>query len=167
MNRKAIIRFLAAGIGPLLFPAGSAHAASLNDLAGNWAFVSNTATLDGKRVELFGPNGKGAMMISADGHYTIVIVRAGLPKFASGNRMNGTAEENKAVVSGVNAHYGTLTVDEPAHLLSFHIQGATFPNWDGADQHRSFTLDGDVLTYVIPTSTTGGGSGEVVWKRVR
>ena len=151
----------------LVLASSTSDAASLKDLTGTWEFVSNTATLDGNRVELFGPAGKGLMMLGPDGRYTIVIVRSGLPKFASGNRMRGTAEENKAVVGGSNAHFGTFAVDEAASLLIFRIMGATFPNWEGAEQRRSFSLDGDVLKYVIPTSTTGSGQGEVIWKRLR
>jgi hypothetical protein len=159
--------FAVAAFTAFALPFPTSDAASRNDLTGSWEFVSNTANLDGNRVELFGPAGKGLMMLGADGRYTIVIVRSGLPKFASENRMNGTAEENKAVVGGSNAHFGTFEVDEAASLLIFHIEGATFPNWDRAEQRRSFSLDGDVLKYVIPTSTTGSGQGEVIWKRLR
>ena len=151
----------------LMFAPLTGNAASLKDLTGTWEFVSNTANLDGKLVELFGPAGKGLMILSPNGRYTIVIVRSGLPKFASGSRMHGTEEENKAVVGGSNAHFGTFAVDEATSVLTFRIMGATFPNWEGAEQRRSFSLNGDVLKYVIPTSTTGTGQGEVIWKRLR
>jgi hypothetical protein len=151
----------------LLAPSEKVQAASQADLVGTWAFVSDTADLGGKQIELFGTDGKGRLMLGADGRYTIVIVRSGLPKFASGSRMGGTPEENKAVIQGSNAHFGTYAVDESAGVLVFRIEGATFPNWDGAEQKRSFTLDGDILKYIIRTSTTGSGPGEVIWKRLK
>jgi hypothetical protein len=151
----------------LVVTSAQSQRASSKDLVGTWAFVSNTADFGGKQVELFGTDGKGRMMLGADGRYTIVIVRSGLPKFASGNRMGGTPEENRAVIQGSNAHFGTYAVDESAGALIFRIEGATFPNWDGAEQKRSFTLDDDVLKYIIPTSTTGSGPGEVIWKRLK
>jgi len=144
-----------------------AAAQTAKDLVGTWNFVSNIAEQGGKRVELFGSNGKGRMVLGSDGRYTIVIVRASLPKFASGSRFEGSPEENKAVVQGSNAHFGTYTVDEANHTLIFHIEGSTFPNWDGAEQKRPFTLTGDELKYTIPTSTTGSGPGEVIWRRLQ
>ena len=144
-----------------------AWAASQSDVVGTWSFVSNTANQGGTITELFGPGGKGRMVLGADGRYMIVIVRADLPKLASGNRFAGTTEENKAVVQGSNAHFGTYAVDASGSTLVFRIEGATFANWDGAEQKRAFTVAGDQLKYTIPTSTTGSGPGEVVWKRMK
>jgi hypothetical protein len=157
----ATIWIAATGMAP------TATAASLKDVVGTWTFVSNTAVRDGNKIELFGPGGRGQMILSADGRYMIVIVRADLPKFGKNSRFEGTPEENRAVLQGSNAHYGSFSVDEAAGVLTFNIEGATFPNWTGAVQRRQFTLTGDVLTYIIPTSTTGSGSGEVIWKRTK
>jgi hypothetical protein len=44
-----------------------------------------------------------------NGHY---ILRRGQAKFASNNRNEGTPEENKAIVQGSIAHFGTYTVNE-------------------------------------------------------
>jgi hypothetical protein len=60
------------------------------------------------------------------------------PKFASNNRQEDTAEENKAVVQGNISYFGTYTVDEAAKILIFHIESCSFPNWNGTDQKRSF-----------------------------
>jgi polyisoprenoid-binding protein YceI len=143
-----------------------AAAQTAKDVVGTWTFVSYVAERGGKKVELFGSDGKGRMVLGADGRYLIVIVRAGLPKFASGSRLAGSPEENKAIVQGSNAHFGTYTVDEAATTLIFHIEGATFPNWDGAEQKRPLTLTGDELKYTVPTSTTGSGPAEVIWRRL-
>src|SRR2546430_14702104 len=55
-------------------------------------------------------------------------------------------------------------------LKSFtvHIDGSTFPNFDGANQKRSFTLAGDELRYTNPVATIGQGVAvEAVWKRAK
>jgi hypothetical protein len=39
-------------------------------------------------------------------------MRRDRPEFAINNRLQGTAEENKAIVQGTVAFYGTWTVDE-------------------------------------------------------
>lgn len=48
------------------------------------------------------------------------------------------------------------------------FEGSTFPNWNGTDQKRLFTLSGDQLTLTNPTpSVAGAGTFRVVWKRTK
>ncbi|WP_235008053.1 lipocalin-like domain-containing protein [Caballeronia humi] len=89
-------------------------------------------------------------MFGSDGRYSLVGVRANLPKFASGNRLLGTADENAGIAQGNVAHFGTYTVHTNAHVIVFHIQRSTFPNRAGDVQRRPFTIDGDRLAYVTP-----------------
>ena len=39
-------------------------------------------------------------------------------------------------------------------------------SWTGAEQKRPFTLTGDKLEYTVPVAS-GGGTGRVVWTRVK
>jgi Lipocalin-like domain len=71
---------------------------------------------------------------------------------ASNNRLQGTPEENKAIVQGSISHFGTYAVNEADKTITFHIQISTFPNWDGMDQKRPFTLSGDELKYTVPAA---------------
>ena len=87
-------------------------------------------------------------------------------KFASNNRTDGSPEENKAEVQGSNAFYGTYSVNEKEHALAIHIEACSFANWDGTDQTRPFSLSGDRLTWQV-AAASGGGSGELVWKRAK
>jgi hypothetical protein len=48
-------------------------------------------------------------MYDANGRFTFMIMRSDLPKFASNNRAQATAEEGKAVAQGMIAFYGTYT----------------------------------------------------------
>ena len=132
-------------------------------LVGTWTYVSvDTVSPDGSRVPIYGPNPQG--VASFDGsHYMLVTMRAGQPKFASDNRMKGTPDEYKSVVQGSIAHFGGYTVNEADKTITFHIVGSTFPNWNGVDQKRPFTITGDVLKWTTPASS--GGSAEVVLKR--
>jgi hypothetical protein len=95
-----------------------------------------------------------------------VNARADLQRFASNSRTEGTPEEYKAVVHGTIAHLGTYTVDEAGKTITFRIQAGTFPNWNGVEQKRPFTLAGDELRWTTPAAS-GGGTGEVVLKRAR
>jgi Lipocalin-like domain len=85
-----------------------------------------------------------------------------------GARTKGTPEENKAIVEGSFVVFGTYTVNESDHTLITHVEGSTFPNFDGADQKRSFTLAGDELRYTNPVASIGQGVVvEAVWKRAK
>jgi hypothetical protein len=134
-------------------------------IVGTWTYASvDLVRPDGVRVPLFGPNPRGQASFDGNGRYILLTARDGQARFGSSNRMEGTPEENKAVVQGTIAHFGSYTVDETNKIITFHIETSTFPNWNGTEQKRPFTLNGDQLTWRTPAST-GGGTAEVVLKR--
>jgi len=107
----------------------------------------------------------GVASFDSNGHYILLTARRGQSKFAANNRMEGTPEEYKAVVQGSIAHFGTYTINEADKTITFHIEASTFPNWNGTEQKRPFTLTGDELKWTTPGSS--GGSAEVVLKRAK
>ena len=136
-------------------------------IVGTWTYVSvDLVGPDGTRVPLFGPGPRGQANFDRSGRYILMTARAGQAKFASTNRMEGTPEENKAVVQGSIAHFGSYTVDETNKTITFHIETSTFPNWNGTEQTRPVTVTGDELTWRTPAST-GGGTAEVGLKRAK
>jgi hypothetical protein len=153
-----------------LLPSGEAVAQPKTlkeQLVGSWTYVAvDTVRPDGSRVPIYGPNPQGLASFDADGHYLLLTARSGLPKFASGNRMEGTPEEYKAVVQGSIAHFGKYTINEADKTITFHIETSTFPNWNGTEQKRPFTLKGDELKWTTPGASSGG-TAEVVLKRAR
>lgn len=78
----------------------AAFAQAAKDLVGIWTLVSAITERDGTKSDIFGPTARGALVFDTSGHYTITFVSSDLPKFAANNRAAGTAEENKAVVTG-------------------------------------------------------------------
>jgi hypothetical protein len=142
----------------------SASAQTAKDLVGAWIPVANVAEQNGVKSEPYGPNPRGVLVFAADGHYSLILSRPALPKFASNSRTKGTADENKAVVEGSIGHYGRYVVDEAGKSILFKIDGSTYPNFDGTEQKRAFTLVGDVLTYSVP-GFSGGGTATASWKR--
>ena len=127
--------------------------------------VSNTTTDPaGKKAQPFGDKPRGTMVLTADGRYIIVVARPGLPKFASNSRTSGTADENKAIVTGSISHVGKYAVE--GKDIVFNIETSTYANWDGTTQKRTYTLTGDQLKYTVPAASTGG-TAEVVWKRAK
>ena len=107
------------------------------------------------------------MILTPDGRFSIIVIRANLPKFASNNRVKGTAEENQTVVQGSIAHYGSYAVaSEKERTVNLRIEGSTFPNWDGQDQKRVMTVKGDEMRVTTPTAIIGGVA-DIVWKRAK
>lgn len=147
---------------------GGANAEGVKDrLVGSWELVSLVSETGDKKVDVFGPNPIGRMMLDAGGRFSTITLRPGLPTFTSGNRMQGTPDENKAVVQGSNAFFGTYTVEEADKTIVFQVEHGTHPNWNGDVQKRVFTLSGDELTYVNPTSTVAATKVLATWKRAK
>jgi hypothetical protein len=134
-------------------------------LTGTWRLVSVENKLaDGSVSRPYGDHPDGALMFDADGHYSVLIFRAGRTRFASNDKNRGTIEENEATVRGTNSHFGRYAVD--GSTLIFRIDHASFTNWEGTEQRRAFTLENDVLRYTVRTTTSGGSEvAEVTWKR--
>lgn len=154
----------------IVFPCFNAVAQprTLKDqLVGAWAYVSvDTVGADGSRTPMYGSDPQGLAIFDSSGHYALMTSRAGLPKFASNNRAKGTPEENMAIVQGSISHFGTYTVNEADKTITFHIQTSTFPNWNGTEQRRPFSITGDELRWTTP-GASGGGTGEVVLRRAK
>jgi hypothetical protein len=136
-------------------------------LVGTWTLVSNyNVAPDGTRRQAFGPNPKGILILDANGRYAQIQVNPNRPKFKGSTRLEGTPEENKAVVQATSGSFGTWEVNEADKTLTMHIEIHIFPNDDGTDSKRSITLTGDELKYTNP-SASAGGIAEAVYKRAK
>lgn len=135
-------------------------------LVGTWQLVSVDNVLpDGTRVALFGENPRGVLTFDASGHYALQILRDARPKFAANDRQKGTPEENQAAVQGANTHFGRYAVD--GAVVTFSVEHAFFPNWEGRTLPCPFTIDGDVFTFTNPAPSSGPKAvGEVRWRRL-
>jgi hypothetical protein len=171
MNRRSMLALYALALcaGTTATSGTMAQQKSLKEqLIGNWTFVSSIDTnKDGTKSDRFGPNAKGLVMFDASGRFSFLISRASIPKFAAGNVNQGTAEENKAVVQGMIAYFGTWSVDEASKMLTTNIEAGSFPNLNGGNQKRIITsLTADELKYTN-SATTAGTSSDVVWRRAK
>jgi hypothetical protein len=163
------------GAGLILVAAAGAAAPSCaaaqtaKDLIGTWTLVSVIYEKDGKTTQPYGAHPKGLMTLGADERFTVIIVNSDLPKFAANSRMGGTAEEDKAVVQGSLAYFGTYSASAAEKTWTVHVEGATFPNWLGTTRSRNFSIQGDELTITNKGGASGvqGASATVVWKRVQ
>ena len=151
----------------LFVSATETFAQAAKSLVGSWTLVTSfTTDANGKKEATFGEKPMGQVTFSSNGRYTLLITRPDLPKFAGNNRAKGTLEENKAVVGGTIAHYGTYKMDDKAKAIVFHIESSSYPNWNGTEQTRPFSVTATELKWNTP-SASGGGSADLVWKRTK
>jgi hypothetical protein len=151
----------------IIFPGSYAvgqQTAKINktQLVGTWILTANTTAVG----QPFGSN-DGVAIFEPNGRFSLQLVRADLPKFASNNRGTGTPDENKAVVQGSISYFGTYALNESDGVLTLHIERCSFPNWNGTDQKRTTSsLTAEELKYTNPAASTGG-TAELTWKRAK
>jgi len=121
---------------------------------------------DGSKIDPYGADAKGSLIINQNGRYSLAIIGAVRPKFAANNRYQGTSEENAAVVRATEIFFGTYSVDETEKTITFHLERAIFPNWDGTDRKFTVAFHGDEMETVGPP--TPGPKGifrpHIVWR---
>jgi len=166
MNLRRVLRLGAMTALGLSLLTGNVAAQTAKDLVGTWKPVSVTVTgPDGRKTEPFGPNPNSILTFDANGRFVLVNTRPDLPKFASNNRMQGTAEENKAVVQGSIAYFGTYSVVDK--VIIEKVEGGTWPNWVGTEQKRPIiSLTGDEMKLSTPAASIGG-TAENTYKRIK
>jgi len=175
MNRRA--RKIAVALGSLLYALListancelMAQSATANgpSLVGIWTLTAaDNLQLDGTRAHAYGSDPQGILVFGPDGRYTVQIFRADRAKFASGDKAHGTPDEYKNASLGMSCHFGRYSVDATKGTITFQIERASFPNWDGATQTRPFTLTGDELSWRVP-ATPDGSVPISVWHRAR
>jgi hypothetical protein len=166
-GRTSLTAAVATAVALALFPGKAAEAAKAKftkrQLVGGWELIS--AGNPNPDIKAFGA-GDGYAVFQPNGHFSLQLVLSDLPKFASDNRAKGTPDENKAIVQGSIAYFGTYSL-EPDGTLTLHIERCTFPNWNGTDLKRPIiSLSAGELKYTNPAASVGGAT-ELDWRRVK
>ena len=135
-------------------------------LVGTWTLVSSTTKRQDGSPQ-WGSNPKGLLIFTDNGRYSSHTLRSDRPKFASKNRMQGTPDENKAEVHGAIASFGTYSVNEANKTYTIRFEGSSYPNLEGTESTRPFTITGDELRVTNPAPTAGGPPSQLVYKRAK
>ncbi len=124
---------------------------------GSWILVSIYNEQGGKKFNVFGTNPKGLLIVTPDGRYSSIITH-----------MKGINRKKRAIFEGIMASFGTYTVvSDKDHKVIQHIEGDSFPNWDGRDMMHVVTVTGDEMKVTFPTPPIGNGMNYVVYKRAK
>jgi hypothetical protein len=154
----------------LALVAGEAAAQNLKQqIVGTWDFIIAEVTgPDGKKSFPFGEAPKGILIFTPDGRFAQIHVASDVPKFASGNRLTGTAEEYAAINRRSLAVFGSYTVDEQKGTVTYKIVSSTFPNWEGEAQTRTIDkLTADEFVNTNPNVAGGRGSASNLYRRAK
>ena len=135
-------------------------------LVGTWTlFAWEQKKGDGTKVERYGTSPKGIAFFDTGGRYIITVMRSDRAKYASNALWQGTAEENKETADGTTTYFGTYSISETDSSIAIHIEGSSFPNWNGTDQKRFVTITEEHLTLTVRPA--GGDVVDVIWKRAK
>jgi hypothetical protein len=162
--RASLLASAALLFGALAAPA-AAQSAPAFPLVGTWTLAeADEIKADGTRIQNYGADARGRLIIDAEGRYSLQIFRPDRVRFAGGNKFAGTADEYRDAVHGMSTHYGRLEIEPGGRTLAFHIEQAAFPNWEGAVQRRGYVLTGGLLSYEVPPAADGTVARSV-WRR--
>ena len=167
MKKLLLLMLMSITISKLSAQSLATQAIRNEDLTGIWSLVAvENSNPDGRKTLPYGENPKGMLVLEKNGNYAIQILKANRPKVAAGDKNKATPEENAALVQGNNSHFGTYTLNDKLHTITFRVETAFYPNWEGTVQERRYTFKGDELKYIV-TNTTNGGEviASVVWRR--
>ena len=171
MNRRNMAQLsVITALALTLLPGSTlAQQKSLKDqLVGSWTLVSAVQmTKEGGKSDRWGPNPRGFAVFEANGRFSFMIFRSDVPKFASANPNQASAEEAKAAIQGMTAQFGTWSIDEATKTLTTNVEAASLPNLNGGTQKRIISsITADELRYTNPASQIGTVD-DVVWKRAK
>ena len=139
-------------------------------LVGSWRLISAEGrSTDGTVTQEWGPTPLGRLILDDGGRMSVHLLNPARRRFASGDFLRPTPEELKEAFDGYFGYFGTYTVEESEGVVTFHVEGAAFPNYIGTAQRRSFVLDGNRLTLRTPPERAGGAdiTYDIVWERER
>lgn len=139
----------------------------LLSLEGTWEMeAAYEIQRDGSRTTYYGEHPLGLLSVDKEGRYSIQIYRVGRPAFVSGDKARGTPEEYRQAVVGSSTHFGWVSIDRAKHQLTFEIEAASFPNWEGTRQVRDYTFRDGRLSYTVPASASSSGViAYSIWRR--
>ncbi|HZP79695.1 MAG TPA: hypothetical protein VFB45_26410 [Pseudolabrys sp.] len=127
-------------------------------VVGAWTLdVGSEIFADGKKVV---PWEAGSLLLDPTGHFSFFVIGKDRPKG------NG---DPRVPVSPIVAYYGTYTVNEADNTLSYKVERASNPTFDGVLRGQKISFKGDVMVTTASEVKTPQGTITPVneWKRAK
>jgi hypothetical protein len=169
MNLRAFFApyaIAAFGLSMMTFNALGQKHSFKEQLVGTWTLLSwEQKKADGTKVERYGTNPTGIAFFDAGGRCIITVMKSERAKYVSNSLWQGTPQENKETADGTITYFGTYSTNEVDDSITIHVEGSSFPNWNGSAQKRFVAIVGDQLTLTV--RPPGGDVVDVIWKRAK
>ncbi len=137
-------------------------------LIGIWKLISFEARREDEEPSFpFRKDAKGLLIYTDVGRFSVQMMRANRPKFASGDQQKGTIEEVSQCFTGCISYFGRYEFDASGGLVIHHIESSLFPNWEGT-QKRFIEFSGSQMSLKTSPVMWNGkmAVGAMVWERV-
>jgi Lipocalin-like domain len=164
---RLILAVGALGIA-VLAQTGQDEAEIRRKIVGTWKLVFEEDTLkDGSKTHEYGPNGKGFLMYSADGHMCAVEMNPNRPQWK--NPVRPTQQEKAEAFDGSYGYCGPYEIDMKHSQLIHLPEVSTGPGYVGTRQLRPYQFEGNrlILTGGTVEDEPKVASWKVVWEKVR
>ena len=141
---KSIVAFAAAVICLYRPDFAFADDDAAKQLIGTWKLVSQFTKFDGgDTVEPFGPNAKGRLVLTSDGHWISILT-------AANRRPANTNDEKVALLDSMLAYSGKYTVEGDRITTRVDMSSNEIYSGSNQNQTRFFTIDGNKLILRTP-----------------
>jgi hypothetical protein len=141
---------------------------SREHFVGAWKLVSAVETLkDGSSRNYIdvGPNGKGYLIYSADGHMCANLMRADRAMWK--DAFHPTDAEKIAAFDSFSSYCGKYEVNEATHVMTHLPETSSFPDYVGTRKKRPYVLQDDTLTFADDETDPEVKSYKIVWQKAK
>lgn len=138
-------------------------------LVGAWRLKSfHIESGNGEVSYPFGESAQGVLLYSRCGLVSAQLMSEDRPLFASGDQQVGTEAEIMESFKNCISYYGHFELHEEEGYVIHHVERSLFPNWEGTEQKRFYTLEGNTLRISTPPVSWGNElkTGVLLWERV-
>lgn len=137
-------------------------------IVGTWELVSTLEYMtDGSKrpYQEVGPNGKGFLIYTADGHMCAAGMNPDRPAWHDLNKP--TDAEKMRAMEGFFGYCGRYEIDIANHTIYHYPEVALDPNLVGTKQKRPYKFDGEILTFSDKDATPGVERYSISWKKMK
>jgi hypothetical protein len=149
-----------------LMPADAGARDVAKQLVGTWKLTSWVFQIvGGESSEPYGPNPKGRIVLTADGHWSVIMT-------AANRKAGNTPDEKVALMDTMLAYFGTYAVDGDRITVDVEMSSNEVYVGPLQRQTRFFTIDGDKLVLRTPEIMSAVTPGQKIvavlnWERQR
>ena len=124
---------------------------------------------DGAETFPYGDRPQGLLIYSDAGRMSVHIQRRGRLVAHTDDWTQVTPAETDTAFMGYSGYAGEFEVDEQRGVVVHSLELAWFPNFEGTQQTRQYSLDGDWLTLCATPRLLAGHmqTTRLLWERIR